>query len=80
MTHGKKKDGSRPPQDWIETAAYFRWENRGRPHGDEWADWIEAEREVVEWMEASGILSSAAGPEPAPAPAKKPRARKAKGA
>jgi hypothetical protein len=26
--------------------AYFRWHDRGRPPGDDWADWFAAEREV----------------------------------
>jgi hypothetical protein len=44
------------PTEFIEKAAYFNWERRGRPHGDSWYDWLEAEKEIKEWMRASGIL------------------------
>jgi hypothetical protein len=44
------------PNDFIEKAAYYHWEQRGRPQGDEWYDWLEAEKEIKEWMVASGIL------------------------
>jgi hypothetical protein len=27
--------------------AYFRWIDRGRPMGDDWADWFAAESEVM---------------------------------
>lgn len=30
----------------IEKAAYYRWLNRGRPTGDDWTDWLLAEREM----------------------------------
>lgn len=36
----------RIPHDWIEKAAYYRWEKKGRPHGNHWADWLEAEQEL----------------------------------
>jgi hypothetical protein len=49
-------NGARVPQDWVETAAYFHWEKRGRPHGDAWSDWLEAEEEIREWLEATGAL------------------------
>ena len=29
-----------PPEDARRVAAYFHWEKRGRPHGDEWTDWF----------------------------------------
>jgi hypothetical protein len=29
----------------IEKAAYYRWLNRGRPTGDDWTDWLLAEKE-----------------------------------
>jgi hypothetical protein len=30
----------------VEKAAYYRWLNRGRPTGDDWTDWLQAEREL----------------------------------
>jgi hypothetical protein len=44
------------PVEFVEKAAYFHWEKRGKPNGDEWYDWLEAEKEIKEWMHASGIL------------------------
>ena len=44
------------PSDLVQTAAYYHWEKRGKPAGDEWYDWLEAEKEIKEWMGASGIL------------------------
>jgi hypothetical protein len=38
----------RIPKDWIETAAYFQWEREGRPHGESWAHWLEAEKKLME--------------------------------
>ena len=37
-----------PTQAEIAEAAYFRHLNRGGGHGDEFSDWIEAERELRE--------------------------------
>jgi hypothetical protein len=31
----------------IAETAYYLWEKRGRPHGSDWADWIEAEKIVL---------------------------------
>jgi hypothetical protein len=64
---------NRVPTDWVETAAYFHWEKRGRPHGDAWADWLEAEHEIREWLEATGALKPSS---PTPAPAPTPPAKK----
>ena len=33
-------------QEKIQGAAFLRWEHRGRGHGDDWADWFAAEKEV----------------------------------
>jgi len=52
------------PKDWVETAAYFHWEKRGKPHGEPWVDWMEAEKEIVAWLEASGALPPAKKPSP----------------
>jgi hypothetical protein len=30
----------------IEKAAYYRWLNRGRPTGDDWTDWLQAEKDL----------------------------------
>jgi hypothetical protein len=35
----------------VATIAYRLWEERGRPHGDDWTDWFNAERIVAEWHE-----------------------------
>ena len=40
----------------VQMAAYYHWEKRGKPIGDEWYDWLEAEKEIKELMGASGIL------------------------
>lgn len=34
------------PSDRIRQRAYLLWEARGRPFGDDWADWFQAEKEV----------------------------------
>jgi hypothetical protein len=44
------------PTEFVEKAAYYHWEKRGKPTGDEWYDWLEAEKEIKEWMSASGLL------------------------
>ena len=44
------------PVEFVEKAAYYHWERRGKPTGDAWYDWLEAEKEIKEWMVASGIL------------------------
>jgi hypothetical protein len=31
----------------IAEAAYYLWEKRGRPHGNDMQDWIEAEKAVL---------------------------------
>ena len=31
-------------QEELEKAAYYRWLDRGCPHGDEMSDWLEAEK------------------------------------
>jgi hypothetical protein len=38
------------PQEKISQRAYEKWVQRGRPHGDGVADWLEAEKEVKEEM------------------------------
>ena len=59
-------NGAGVPQEWVETAAYFHWEKRGKPLHDPWGD----------WLEATGALPPASGP--APVPAKKAAPKKAK--
>jgi hypothetical protein len=39
---------SRPDREDIERRAYRRFEERGRTHGDDQTDWLEAEREARE--------------------------------
>ena len=39
---------TQPSQDEIAIAAYFRHLNRGSEHGDQFNDWLEAERELRE--------------------------------
>jgi hypothetical protein len=51
-----KQDAEVVSEELVRTAAYYHWEKRGRPAGDEWYDWLEAEKEIKEWMTASGIL------------------------
>ena len=43
-----KINPSHIPLELVQSAAYFRWEERGRPHGDPLTDWLHAEREVAE--------------------------------
>jgi hypothetical protein len=43
-----KTNPSHIPLELVQSAAYFRWEKRGRPHGDPLTDWLHAEREVAE--------------------------------
>ncbi|GEM_PF-1870921 len=69
-------NGAGVPQEWVETAAYFHWEKRGKPLHDPWGDWLEAEKEVRDWLEATGALPPASGP--APVPVKKAAPKKAK--
>lgn len=45
------------PHAWIEIVAYERWEARGRSHGGDFDDWLEAESEIAEALDA--ISSSA---------------------
>jgi hypothetical protein len=33
-------------QEELEMAAYYKWLERGCPHGDPMADWIEAEKHL----------------------------------
>jgi hypothetical protein len=35
------------PDDWIARRAYQRFEDRGREHGHDLDDWLEAERELI---------------------------------
>jgi hypothetical protein len=51
-----KADSAPLPTEFVEKAAYYHWEKRGKPAGDEWYDWLEAEKEIKEWMSASGLL------------------------
>ena len=32
----------------LAVAAYYKWQNRGCPHGDSLRDWVEAHKEVVQ--------------------------------
>jgi hypothetical protein len=32
----------------IQTAAYYKWQNRGCPHGDSLADWVDAHKELIQ--------------------------------
>ena len=36
-------------EEQIAHRAHELWEQRGREHGDDLADWLRAEREVNEW-------------------------------
>jgi hypothetical protein len=38
----------RIPHNWIEQAAYYHWEKKGRPHGNSHEHWLEAEKELRE--------------------------------
>jgi len=46
MTATAGNGNSEPTQAEIAEAAYFRHLNRGGAQGDEFSDWIEAEREL----------------------------------
>lgn len=30
----------------VETAAYYKWQNRGCPHNDSLSDWVNAHKEL----------------------------------
>ncbi len=45
--------GPRVPRDWVETAAYYHWEKNGRPHGNDFSDWLRAEAEILESLDAA---------------------------
>jgi Protein of unknown function (DUF2934) len=49
---------SRSDREDIERRAYRRFEERGRAHGEDQADWFEAEREAREQVQRSGDLDS----------------------
>jgi hypothetical protein len=34
-------------KEYQETAAYYRWMDRGCPHNDDLADWMEIEKELA---------------------------------
>jgi len=53
-----KPDSEALPTETVQMAAYYHWEKRGKPIGDEWYDWLEAEKEIKDWMRASGMLPS----------------------
>ena len=44
-----------PREDRIRRRAYEIWIKQGRPAGSELRDWLEAEREVVEWEETRKV-------------------------
>jgi hypothetical protein len=46
VTAASTGNGRQPTQAEIAEAAYFRHLNRGGNHGDEFSDWVEAEREL----------------------------------
>jgi hypothetical protein len=41
----KQEAQSKATAEDIAMAAYYRWEQRGRPHGDDMQDWLEAEQQ-----------------------------------
>jgi hypothetical protein len=46
------------PQQWVEDAAFFRWEKAGKPERDDWgrkADYDAAERELLNRMLALAV-------------------------
>jgi hypothetical protein len=46
------------PHDKIAMRAYEKWVKRGRPHGTDVQDWVEAEMELkAEYMRNSGSPS-----------------------
>ena len=47
-TTTQNNGGHQPSHDEIAQAAYFRHLNRGGSGGDEFDDWVEAERELRE--------------------------------
>jgi hypothetical protein len=47
-TTSQNNGGQQPSHDEIAQAAYFRHLNRGGAGGDEFDDWVEAERELRE--------------------------------
>ena len=59
MVRTKKSGGSAPdgiPSESVQVAAYYLWEKRGRPVGDDWTDWLEAEKKTNDWVSPAGIL------------------------
>ena len=44
-----------PREDRIRRRAYEIWLKHGRPAGSELRDWLEAEREVIDWEETRKV-------------------------
>jgi hypothetical protein len=36
-------------EEQIARRAHEIWQQRGRHHGNDWTDWLQAEREITEW-------------------------------
>jgi hypothetical protein len=47
------------PRDKIAMRAYEKWCKRGKPHGSDKQDWMEAERELVAEMGRAGGMHGA---------------------
>lgn len=53
IASGKKPEGETTSKDYLEVAAYYRWQARGCPWGDPLTDWLEAEKEWRFWKSHS---------------------------
>lgn len=44
----KPSEPKGPTHRQIAELAYRYWKERGSPHGDDWADWLDAEEDLLE--------------------------------
>jgi hypothetical protein len=54
VTSTQSMPGTMVPHDKIAMRAYEKWCKRGRPHGTDKQDWMEAERELREEYARTG--------------------------
>ena len=47
QAEARKRALTRELFDEIQTEAYFLWQRRGSPHGDDWRDWFAAQNKVL---------------------------------
>ncbi len=47
QTEARKRALTRELFDEIQAEAYFLWQKRGSPNGDDWRDWFTAQKKVI---------------------------------